>query len=317
MNGRWLRVGVLLALSAMILIRAAPAIATYTYSNPDTGLTTIGTSYDFEANNATSSFNVYVAYAPGFAYNYNSQTPTVANILAFHLDSAKDAYGGKLQNYTVYMWYSNRIYSTQAPLYNTILLFASHPWGILYTGGTSTYSNMHEVSFSVSFGVKKLKFKGGAIIGESHTVSVPLSVDVEPYWMNSQNIYTANQITQFEKKLIKGKSGFYIYPGNSNNWKLRYIGKITVTKNKGDMPTSFKLAAILAVGNKQASYVDNTLHDGPVLIVLVVADYYSGHPFYEFWESDHKAVLEDLFILGDGGQKYGYDTPLWYYSVSW
>ncbi len=315
MNGRWLRVGVLLALSAMILIRAAPAIVAYTNSDPSTGLTTIGTELGWEANSANNPNNVVqVSYAEGFAYN-PSKVVTDSNILSFYIETPKDEYEAKLQNYTVYLWYSNSIHSTQAPPYNTLLLYGTTPEGIADTGKVYTYGRTYMTSFQLSFGSKKLKLQVGEDVGFSHSVSIPASVYIGPDWHRSQEIYTVNEINQLEDNITKGKNGFWVYLGGSNAWRLRYLGRVTVTKHVGNIPTHMKFGVILDTGGTQASYVDNELHDGVYLVVIVLANYYSGHPFYEFWESGHKAVLGNLFILGDGGARWGYDIPLWYYSV--
>jgi len=333
MNGRWLRVGVLLALSAMILVRAAPAIATYTGSG---SFNVIGMPMAWEENNA-GKFQVTAQYSPGLAYRPPSKYygSTVSNIIHFNLNSPQELNNAPLKNYTIYLWYSYRQNSYEIPQYNLLQLPNSIPQGPVDTGLVYSYSVSYTVSSSVSFGTDELGLEAGQSVGMSYGFSEPariyVRVDQNPY----QKVYTAAEINKLESKMIHvdkknvNTTGSHpIYLESDNNWKLRYLGKITVTPYTDKVPTYMDLAAVLAADNWAANYTDNYLYDGAYIVAVVVAHYYKKDTHWVITDWNwiiplphrvtviHKPVNMITFIFGDNGQKVGDDCYMWFYKVN-
>ena len=321
MNGRWLRVGVLLALSAMIFVRAAPAIATYAESG---SFNVIGMPMAWEENNA-GKFQVTAQYSPGLAYHSPSKYygSTVSNIIHFTLNSPQELNNAPLKNYTIYLWYSYRHHSRETPQYNLLQLPKSMPNGYVDTGQVYSYSLSYTVSSGASFGTDELGLEAGQSVGMSYGFSEParvyVHVDQNPY----QKEYTAAEINKLQTHIVGSSEGSnVIYLAPDNNWKLRYLGKITVTPYTDKVPTYMDLGAILASDNWAADYTDNHLHDGAYVVAVVVAHYYKKDTHWVwFWYPHrvpviHRPVNMVTFIFGDNGQKVGDDCYMWFYKVN-
>ncbi len=209
------------------------------------------------------------------------------------------------------------------PQYNLLQLFDSIPNGYVDTGVVYSYSFSYTVSSSFSFGTDELGLEAGQSVGINYGFSEPariyIGVDQRPY----QKVYTATDIYNLEYDLAEGTTGSHvIYLSPNNNWKLRYLGKITVVPYTDKVPTYMDLAAILATDNWAANYTDNYLYDGVYIVAVVVAHYYKkdthwvwGFPPHRVTVV-HKPVNMITFIFGDNGQKVGDDCYLWFYRAN-
>ncbi len=330
MRELWYRVGIVVFILAALVLKTAPVLGNYT--NAGAGFSVVGTRIGWEENYA-GDFGTTVYYLPGFAYNNPSRSDdtSYSNVLHFKLESPKELNGAPLRNYTIYLWYSYRKNSRTTPLYNTLQLVDKYPPKDTETGRVYSYSISHTVSSQVSVGTEELKLEGGRTISISYGFSVPAKIHVgmddRPY----QQVYTATDINQLQGKLVKSKkhvdtSGSnVIFLASDNNWKLRYLGKITVTPYTDKVPTYMELAAILGSNNWAANYADNMLEDGVYIVATAVASYYKTtthwgwawtpipHPYR--YTVVHKPANIITFILGDNDEKIGDDCYMWFYRA--
>ncbi|NJF24822.1 hypothetical protein [Thermococcus sp. Bubb.Bath] len=335
MKGSPLRISIVAILMAIAVVKiAGAAIAA---SSTTVGFNAIGTDVGWERNDI-GGFSATAKYLPGFAYHDPAgyYTSTVSNLMYFSLGSPDSLNNIPLKNYTVYLWYSYRLNSHTTPLYNLLQLYGTLPEsGPVDTGRVYSASISRTVSSEISFGTEELGLKAGQSVTVEAGVSDPARVLVSVYQSVDQPSVTASDINNLQSMMLtsrkisdvlsidtKGSNAITLAP--DSNWKFRYLGKITVTPYTDRVPRFMDLGALIASGDDEANYVDNTLHDGVYVVAVVVANYYKAETSWDHgWRWPpiyrHTTLNEPknmiTFIFGDNSQRIGDDGYLWFYKV--